>query len=131
MIHTYLSKEDIHQIITRGQTPETILSQIEIFKRGIPYTTLHRPCTVDDGITVLQQSDIEALEALYAHTVSAGRVTKFVPASGAATRMFQALITYCEHKEVADNKNDPDVLHFINNLQRFAFYDDLQAAVQR
>ncbi len=131
MIHTYFSKEDIHQIITRGQTPEAILSQIEIFKRGIPYTTLHRPCTVDDGITVLQQSDIEALGTLYAQAVSAGRVTKFVPASGAATRMFQALIAYCEHKEAAESKNDQDVLQFINNLQRFAFYDDLQAAVHR
>jgi len=127
MIHTYFSKADIHQIITRDQTPENILSQIEIFKRGIPYTTLHRPCTVDDGITVLQQSDIEALGTLYVQAVSAGRVTKFVPASGAATRMFQVLISYCEHKEAADS----NVLHFINNLQRFAFYDDLQAAVHR
>src|SRR5215831_6367146 len=108
MIHTYLSKADMHQIIARGQTPEAVLSQIEIFKRGIPYTTLHRPCTV-----------------------AAGRVTKFVPASGAATRMFQALISYCESKEASDSKKDEDVLQFINNLQRFAFYDDLQAAVQR
>jgi hypothetical protein len=127
MIHTYFSKADIHQIITRDQTPENILLQIEIFKRGIPYTTLHRPCTVDDGITVLQQSDIEALGTLYVQAVSAGRVTKFVPASGAATRMFQVLLSYCEHKEAADS----NVLHFINNLQRFAFYDDLQAAVHR
>ena len=131
MIHTYFSKADMHQIIACGQTPEALLSQIEIFKRGIPYTTLHRPCTVDDGIRVLQQSDIEALESLYAQAVAAGRVTKFVPASGAATRMFQALISYCESKEAADSKNEQDVLQFINNLQRFAFYDDLQAAVQR
>jgi Domain of unknown function (DUF4301) len=131
MIHTCFSREDIHQIITRGQTPETVLSQIEIFKRGIPYTTLHRPCTVDDGITVLQQSDIEALGSLYTQAVSAGRVTKFVPASGAATRMFQALLSYCEHTEAADSQNDQDVLQFINNLPRFAFYDDLQAAVYR
>src|SRR5262249_41614634 len=63
--------------------------------------------------------------------VSAGRVTKFVPASGAATRMFQALISYCEHTEAADSKNNQDVLQFTNNIKRFAFYDDLQAAVQR
>jgi hypothetical protein len=131
MIYTCFSREDIHQIITRGQTPEPVLSQIEIFKRGIPYTTLHRPCTVDDGITVLQQSDIEALESLYAQAVSAGRVTKFVPASGAATRMFQALLSYCEHTEATGSQNDQDVLQFINNIQRFAFYDDLQAAVYR
>jgi hypothetical protein len=86
---------------------------------------------VDDGITVLQESDIAAVEMLYAQAVAAGRVTKFVPASGAATRMFQALLSYCEQKEAKDNRNDPDVLHFINNLPRFAFYDDLQAAVQR
>jgi len=131
MKHTYLSKADIQQIITRGQTPETVLSQIEIFKRGIPYTTLHRPCTVDDGITVLQESDIAALEVLYAQAVAAGRVTKFVPASGAATRMFQALLSYCEQQEAESSQNDQDVLNFINNFQRFAFYDDLQAAVQR
>src|SRR5215468_3568553 len=101
MIHTYFSKADMHQIIARGQTPEAVLSQIEIFKRGIPYTTLHRPCTVDDGITVLQQSDIETLGTLYDQAVA------------------------------ADSKNEQDVLQFINNLQRFAFYDDLQAAVQR
>ena len=131
MIRTYFSEKDIHQIVTRGQTPETVLSQIEIFKRGIPYTTLHRPCTVDDGITVLQQSDIEALETLYAQAVSAGRVTKFVPASGAATRMFQALLSYCEQKEAEGSQNDQDVLLFINNIKRFAFYDDLHAAVHR
>ena len=131
MIHTSFSKEDVHQIITRGQIPETVLSQIEIFKRGVPYTKLHRPCTVDDGITVLQQSDMEVLEALYAQAVSAGRVTKFVPASGAATRMFQALISYCELQAAVESKPEKDVLHFINNAQRFAFYDDLEAAVQR
>jgi hypothetical protein len=86
---------------------------------------------VDDGITVLQPSALEALGNLYAQAVSAGRVMKFVPASGAATRMFQALISYCERQEAADSKPDKDVSHFINNLQRFAFYDDLQAAIQR
>src|SRR6266700_2628783 len=131
MIPTCFNQKDMHQIITRGQAPETVLSQIEIFKRGIPYTTLHHPCTVYDGITVLQRSDIEALGTLYAQAVSAGRVTKFVPASGAATRMFQALLSYCESIEAADSKNDQAVLQFINNLQRFAFYDDLQAVVHR
>ena len=131
MIHTSFSKADVHQITTRGQTPETILSQIEIFKRGIPYTKLHRPCTVDDGITVLQPSDIEAFGASYAQAVSVGRVTKFVPASGAATRMFQVLLSYCEDQGAAESSHEKDVLQFINNLRQFAFYDDLQAAVYR
>jgi hypothetical protein len=131
MMHTYFSREDIHQITTRGQTPETVLSQIEMVKRGISYTTLHRPCTVDDGMTVLPPGAFEALETLYAPAVSAGRVTKFVPASGAATRMFQAFISYCAQQEAARSDHEKDVLQFINNLPRFAFYDDLQAALQR
>src|SRR5215471_20937410 len=116
MIHTYLSQADVHQIIARGQTPKAILSQIEMFKCGIPHITLHRPCTVDDGITVLQQSDIAALDTLYAPAVAAGRVTKFVPASGAATRMFQALISYYEQQETVNSKKD--VLQFMANIQR-------------
>lgn len=131
MIHTYFSKEDIQQITKRGQTPEHVLSQIEIFQRGIPYTKLHRPCTVNDGIIVLQPGDMGALEVYYARTVSAGRVTKFVPASGAATRMFQALLSYCEHQEAIDSTTEQDVLHFINNLRQFAFYDDLQTVVHQ
>jgi hypothetical protein len=131
MIQPYFSKADIQQITNRGQTPENVLAQIEIFERGIPYTTLHRPCTVNDGILVLQPGDMEALGVCYARAVSAGRVTKFVPASGAATRMFQALLSYCEPQEAVDSTTEKDVLHFINNLRHFAFYDDLQTVVQR
>jgi hypothetical protein len=131
MIHTDFSKADIQQITSRGQTPANVLAQIEIFQRGIPYTKLHRPCTTNDGITVLQPGDIEALGRRYTQAVSAGRVTKFVPASGAATRMFQTLLAYCEHPEAVDSTSEKDVLHFIHHLRQFAFYDDLQAVVHR
>jgi hypothetical protein len=70
-----------------------------------------------------------ALEALYEPAVAAGRVTKFVPASGAATRMFQALLAVYEQKAPVDNKNHHDVLQFASNIHRFAFYDDLQAFI--
>jgi hypothetical protein len=121
----------MQQITSRGQTPENVLSQIGIFQRGIPYTQLHRPCTVDDGIVVLQSGDMEALGERYNQAVSAGRVTKFVPASGAATRMFHTLLSYCEHQGTVDSTTGKDVLHFINNLRHFAFYDDLQTVVHR
>ena len=45
--------------------------------------------------------------------------------------MFQALLSYCEQQEPVDSKHEKDVLQFIHNLQYFAFYDDLQAAVRR
>src|SRR5215471_3626513 len=129
MIHTYFSQKDIQHLTSHGHTPETVLAQIEIFKKGMLFTTIHRPCTVGDGITVLQQSDIAALEMLYAQAVSAGRVTKFVPASGAATRMFQALLAVYEQQDPSDSKSHQDVLQFTSNIHRFAFYDDLQALI--
>ena len=129
MSHTLFSKEDIQHITARSQTPDTVLSQREVFKKGMPCAKLHRPCTVSDGITVLQHSDIETLGALYAQAVSAGRVTKFVPASGAATRMFQALTAVYEQQECVDSKNYQDVLQFTNSIKHFAFYDDLKALI--
>lgn len=129
MIHTCFSKEDIHYLATRGHTPDTVLAQIEMFKKGMPFTILQRPCTVDDGITVLQPSAIAALETLYAQAVSVGRVTKCVPASGAATRMFQGLLAVYEQQEAVESKNHQDFLHFIKNIHQFAFYDDLQELI--
>ena len=131
MIHTCFSKEDIQHFTAHGHTTDTVLAQIEIFKKGMPFTTLHRPCTVGDGITVLRQSDMAVLEALYAQAASAGRVTKFVPASGAATRMFQALLAVYEQKEPVDGKNHHDFLQFTEKIQQFAFYDDLQNLISK
>lgn len=129
MIHPCFSTEDMQYLSTRGHTPDTVLSQIEMFKKGMPFTRLHRPCTVGDGIAVLPQSDMAPLEAAYAQAVSAGRVTKFVPASGAATRMFQALLAVYEQQEPGASKHHHDFLHFTKNIHQFAFYTDLQELV--
>ena len=53
---------DTHQIESRGIHLETIASEIEIFKRGVPYSKLNRPCTVGDGIIRLEEGDLERLK---------------------------------------------------------------------
>src|SRR5262249_56625930 len=121
----FFSQADMQHLTAQGRTLDTVLSQIEIFKKGVPYITLHRPCTVGDGITVLQQSELEALDAMYAQAASAGRVTKFVPASVAASRMFQSLITVHEQEESLESKSYQDFQRFIDNIKDFAFYHDL------
>ena len=131
MRHPFFSKADIQHITAHGHTLDTVLAQREMCKRGMPFTTLQRPCTGGDGITVLPQRDIDALGTLYAQAVSAGRVTKFVPASGAATRMFQALMAVYEQQEPVESKNQQDFRQFADNITRFAFYDDLQDLLGR
>ena len=96
MDHSTFSKQDMQHILAQGHTLETILEQIALFKQGVSYTKLHSPCTAGHGMTVLSERDLDHFAALHGEAVASGRVTKFVPASGAATRMFQSLLAYGE-----------------------------------
>ena len=66
MAHRLFSPVDREQLHARGITEETALAQIALFQHGIPYTILHRPCTVGDGITVLPPHALERLAAVHA-----------------------------------------------------------------
>jgi Domain of unknown function (DUF4301) len=121
------SDQDKTLIAARGSTEAAIRAQIEMLQKGFQFTKLQRPCTLDDGITVITPEAATRLAALCAEAVHHGRAMRFVPASGAATRMFRLLLTL-PHPGEPDHQ---DFLHFFQNLRRFAFYDDLQAAMSR
>ena len=116
---------------------EKIFEQIKSFEKGIPYQKLIRPCTKGDGIIVIDEDFFEDLISDYQLAVDAGRITKFVPASGAASRMFKklqtVLVNFSEisrkilmNKASKGDENCKAVLEFVDNLNRFAFYSDLK-----
>ena len=87
-----LTSPDLAQLAARGLTPQAVSAQLHQLRHPPRPITIDRPCTVGDGIIRLDP-------ALYPHLLDrgdevavAGRVTKFVPASGAATRMFKDLL---------------------------------------
>ena len=136
------SDQDKTLIAARGSTEEEIRAQIETLQKGLQFTKLQRPCTLDDGITAITPAVAPRFTALFAEAVHHGRAMRFVPASGAATRMFHLLLTLHHPPERFDarqiaakaesgERDYQDFLHFFQNLQRFAFYDDLQAAMSR
>jgi hypothetical protein len=138
MEHGLLSAADREYLHIRGLTDETVLAQIAIFKHGIPFTTLQRPCTVGDGIMVFQPHELERLATVYTEAELSGRATKFVPASGAASRMFQLLLSCINRYTQIDEQhlaaNDPEsqsLLCCLHSLQQFAFYDDLKAVMAK
>ncbi len=142
MAELALSDEDVEQIEARGMTPEQVISQLETFRNGFSYTRLLRPCTVGDGIEVLQEADLARLNETLPAAALAGRVMKFVPASGAATRMFKSLIAFNNRYDQIDEnegrteaeKNEPDhgaYVAFVEGIKKFAFYDDLESAMSR
>ena len=70
---------------------EKILDHISIFEKGIPPLNLIKSCTIGDGIQVIDEEEYDELLSEFQNAVDKGRITKFVPASGAASRMFKSL----------------------------------------
>lgn len=114
-----------------GISEEEVARQLRLFAGPPPAAVLDRPCTVGDGITVLGDAERRAALRAYDGAAAAGRLVKFVPASGAATRMFQALLAARQAGAVtrvalraraaAGDGDSREVLTFADNLSRFAF----------
>ena len=132
-----LSVKDIEQVEKKGISPSEIERQIEIFKRGVPYLKLLRPATIGDGIVRLNDEKIEEASAFYLSKLKNNlQPVKFVPASGAASRMFQSLFSF---SEAADNDLSAETLlskdqyksvkQFFDRLPDFAFYEELNKGI--
>lgn len=120
------SNTDIQQIESHGLTLDTVNAQLADFERGFPYSDLVRPTTIGDGITELSDEEISTYINKYDDATPQKKIVKFVPASGAATRMFRDLFEFLETN--TPNKTSDTVLQ---NLTRFAFYPDLKQYLPR
>lgn len=123
-----LTEADLRQIEKEGLTKEQVLAQIGIFEKGCLPVFLNRPCTVDDGVVTLSEREGEEFVARYERWTQKGVASKFVPASGAASRMFDGW-----HKAIAQGNSCPDkiIAGFAENLRQMAFFTDLREIVSR
>ena len=112
--------EEILQIEARGISVAEVERQIENFRKGFPSLPVVRAASGGDGILQLSDDEIKATEELYNSRTTKLRTIKFVPASGAATRMFKELFEY-----INDNKRTPGIDKLITNLEKFAFFAEL------
>jgi hypothetical protein len=130
------SEADLRQIRERGIDIEEAGRQIALLRGPKPYADLDRPCTAGDGIVTISHRESDELLELHAGAARAGRCMKFVPASGAATRMFRDLIHYRTQstpptqeslqRDLDAGKPEAAALHrFLEGLPRFAFLRDL------
>lgn len=85
------SAADLSRLAAAGISPEAAAAQLRLLREGMRHPVLLRPCTVNDGITVPDEADFEALGNAYREACAAGRWMFFIPASGAATRMAASL----------------------------------------
>lgn len=85
---------DLEKLRSAGIPTAEALRQIELLAAPPRYTVIERSCAPGDGISVLAEGDRPRLEDLHRRAAAAGRCARFVPASGAATRMFKPLLRY-------------------------------------
>ena len=125
--------EDLVQLEGLGLTVERVQQQIDHFKEGFPRTVLAEAATpANGGIRVLDDKDIARYEQAYRTLAKGQKVLKFVPASGAATRMFKELYSFAStYFGVAKNfdREFPEVKEFLANLRTFAFFNDLKTCM--
>ena len=86
--NTMFSQTDQQQILDRGASLRQVKEQIEHFKSGFPWMKIVGPATPERGIKVLDAKAVKAAVAYYQKAEVNGK-SKFVPASGAASRMFK------------------------------------------
>ena len=116
------TKEDIAQIEGRGSSVQTVKEQIERFKQGFPWLKIVAPATPQRGIEVLDDEAADKAVKYYESAKIDGKC-KFVPASGAASRMFKDLFSGLDALEGGKTlAPDSPAARFVSQICSFAFY---------
>lgn len=129
------SSKDLSQIEEKGIKPEEVEQQIAIFKRGNVVVNIREAATLRNGISSYSDQEKSQLINLYDSRKDDLDILKFVPASGAATRMFKAFYNFLNEydtnkesvEEYIDRKNNSKLEMFFGRLPNLPFYNDVLA----
>ncbi|MDP1621603.1 MAG: DUF4301 family protein [Bacteroidales bacterium] len=131
------NQQDLVQIAGKGIHLQVIQKQIECFIKGFPFIRLVRPAVAGDGIIRFEDSQLNFYTEYFDDKLPELKIVKFVPASGAASRMFKHLFEFREKFTPTDDgmalflsdQSFNSVYHFITHIKQIAFYNDLAARV--
>jgi hypothetical protein len=127
-----LDQSDIKQINAHGLSMGQVEAQLELFRHGISYINLVNAATIGSGIISVSEEDKGKYLSLFDKKKDELDLLKFVPASGAATRMFKFLFQFLEdfnpNKETIysyiDRNNLIELSTFLNGMEQLPFYND-------
>ena len=133
------TQNDILQLKSKGIEQDLIYKQLDQFHHGFPSILLLRPATCGDGLITFHPDEKEYFQRYYDSHAGKTKVLKFVPASGAATRMFKNLFEFIasvqkdskESEKFMEDQDFNSVYHFIKNLKQFAFCPGLESVLQK
>lgn len=135
---TEFSEKDLEQLSKNGMGKKTVLDQVETFKAGIPFVQLEKAAIADEGILKFSPKEEKELAQIF-HDMAPGlSLLKFVPASGAASRMFKALFNFLEtfdpvRESLANylkRTNNKEVEFFFENKEKLPFFKLVQNRIK-
>ena len=117
-----LNSKDLQLLKEKGINEDQLYKQIELFKKGFPYLKLYSSASSNNGVYLPTKADlIHSKKAWEMYLKKNCKIIKFVPASGAASRMFKNLYEFLDsHNPYPDNDF---IKCFFKNINKFAFYD--------
>lgn len=123
-MHQIFTEKDIEKLNNQGVDLVDVQGQIDRFKAGFPFLEIVNFATNGKGIAVLTAEEADRCIAVWdKYSQSEHSIIKFVPASGAASRMFKDLFEFLQNKSELPNTEFLKV--FFDNIQKFAFFEDL------
>ena len=125
------TQRDIRQIEEKGISRKKVEDQIRTFMEGIPFVNLYAPALIGEGILKISPKQEKAHIQRFEDARPSLSLIKFVPASGAATRMFKALFSFLDEfepgKESFDQflsrTGDKNIAQFFDRISEFPFYE--------
>ncbi len=132
------TEADFEQINALGISLDKIEGELLLFKSGIPKITLERPATINDGILKLSKLEFQECADYFDSEKDTLKLKKFVPASGAASRMFKFLSEFLndfDHENETINayinrKKDKNLPVFLAGIEKFPFYEEIKTKLK-
>ncbi len=125
-----LTQQDLKQLAQKGISEQQIETQLGQFKTGFPFLKLEAAASIGKGIVApTPQEGKEYVDAWQKYKAAGKRVVKFVPASGAASRMFKDMFAFVDADY--DKPTTDFEKKYFDNLQKFAFFGELDEACKK
>jgi len=125
-----LKDQDFKQIAQRGISEEQIKNQLKQFETGFPFLRLEAAASVGNGIIAPNEEERKGYIRHWEQYKEEGhRIVKFVPASGAASRMFKNMFAFVDAPY--DVPTTDFEKKYFDEIEKFAFYDALDAVCQK
>lgn len=115
-----MTQNDLKQLKEKGISPQTVENQLNGLKNGFPFLKIEKAAAVGNGILRCNDEEKARYIAVWENFLAKeqGKVVKFVPASGAASRMFKDLFEFVEKVQKTHF-----LATFFSEIEKFAFYD--------